>query len=120
MEFLKDNIIGFDQQEKVAGCFEISSAAKQYELDVSGFLRRGEVVFMLMGRYKNESVSFVNSREADSGKPVLELMIDGSWVAVTAAKDTYVRAGAYKNENYGREKLLRICNSGLKTNKAVR
>ncbi|MFI4910163.1 MAG: heparinase II/III family protein [Sedimentisphaeraceae bacterium JB056] len=117
VDFLMDNIIGFDQQEKVAAVFEIKDQPAEYILDVGGFIRRGDVVFMLMGRHKNESASFVNSRESVSNKPVLELLIDKEWVSVTASADVYVRAGKFKNDNYGKEELLRICNSGLKTNK---
>ena len=115
VSLLMDNIIGFDQQEKIVTVFEITKDPSQAVLDVTGTIRAGRNSFMLMGRHKNEAVSYISSREASGNQPILELLIDGKWVAYPASADVYIRAGRFEKENYGKKEKLEVCNSGLKT-----
>ncbi len=115
VSLLMDNIIGFDQQEKFVTVFEINKSPAEYALNVTNSVSQGMVTFMLMGRHKNEAVSYVWSREAEVNKPVLELLTGDKWTAYIACADVYVRAGKYEKQNYGGDARLEICNSGVTT-----
>jgi len=112
---MMDDIAGFDQQEHFVTDFEIKKTPAEYVLNVTATIRQGMVTFMLMGRHKNEAVSYISSREADANKPVLELLVGDKWVPYIACADVYVRAGKYEKQNYGSETRLEVCNSGVTT-----
>jgi hypothetical protein len=111
-----DNIIGFDQQEKLVAVFPVSTTPRTHKLNVTGTVRAGKVTFMLMGRNKNQLVSFISSRES-SKAPVLELMIDGKWISVKPDADLFIRAGEYARKNFGTQNEMEVCNSGSVTGK---
>lgn len=67
--------------------------------------------FMLMGKNKNQEALF-DSRETQN-PPTLKLTVDGKPMSIVATSDTYVRAGKYKDKNYGKEKMLYVEDSGV-------
>jgi hypothetical protein len=116
----QDKIFGFDQQLSVLSEFDLGQQAKEHDININSThsFRNGLTTFMLMGRNKNEVVSFVASRDS-STPPILELQFhDGATLGLEAVADAYIRAGRFGNRNYGSAKTLEVCNSGLKISKA--
>lgn len=113
VELWKDNIFGFDQQEHLVAVFDLQEVSAIYTLAVTASLKRGAVTFELMARHKNGAVSYVASRKSDS-PPTMEVEFrDGTTTSLKAAADTFIRAGKFSQENYGRAKTLEVCDSGL-------
>lgn len=86
---------------------DITSAEfTEYEIDLGNNANSGR--FLLSSLQKSSDMIEITSRE--SGKPA-KLVIEctnGETVVIDAEKDTYIRAGAYKTQNFGSESSLYI------------
>ena len=70
------------------------------------------ISFLLMARYKGENLTVFNSREAGVNPPVLEITVDQQVKRYEACSDTYIRAGKYEGDNFGKDKYLCVRDSG--------
>lgn len=118
VELWKDKFFGFDQQLNLLSVFDIRTGPEDYQIDVhKSLIKEGMLTFQLMGRRKNGVVSQIASRES-SHPPALKLQFeDGTILNVEADADAFVRAGRFRDRNYGSEKTLEVCNSGLRAGK---
>ena len=78
----------------------------KYTIDLGTNANGGR--FLLSSLQKSSDMIEITSRESDNPPLLVIKRTNGETITITPEKDTYIRAGAYKNESYGSEKSLYI------------
>lgn len=114
VQLWKDKFFGFDQQLKLLSIFAIKTESANYRIKIDKrLIKPGCLTFKLMGRHKNGIVSKVASRDSKYPPKLSIEFEDGSIIETIASEDAFIRAGVYSKKNYGKAKMLEVCNSGL-------
>ena len=104
----------FGQGTSVLDIISMDNEYSTVEVDITARVNRTKgldtknLAMVIMGLRKDGSSAEIDSREAGSTGPVIDVRLStGATLSFTADKDTYVSAGDNRDKAYGTEKVLR-------------
>lgn len=109
---LKDNIFTLGKGEHYIETFDLENDISTVNLDVSDKVSDSKVSFFLMARNNESSTGQFHSKEADEGQPLLEVKVDGETETFKPTNDFYIRAGSYKDTEFGKDAELEVRDDG--------
>lgn len=93
------------------GTMYLSGTAMRQELDITSGISsllthsNSKATLYIIAEKKTDNIAQIDSRSVKGNEPVLELIIDGEKKIFTAASDSTIRAGSYKDTVYNEDKL---------------
>lgn len=103
-EAMNEKIFSFLQMDEPMGVVTVEPEWDYYTADLEPKAR--DTYFLLDADMDGSTVEIMSKEHPDMHPPVLEIEVDGVKRTYTAEADTYLSAGAHRNQNYGDAQIL--------------